>query len=76
MSNIQAFPGITIQDNPGYDTRTTKVYHRGMGLRDWFAGQALSALIQKGDGQSVKDIAMAAYAAADALIEVRKKASQ
>ena len=55
-----------------------KVY--GMSLRDWFAGQALTAVIRRGGAYlpSVDDtpedyFARAAYAQADAMIAARRK---
>lgn len=43
---------------------------RGMTLRDWFAGQALNGLLatKKGTGPA----AVAAYGAADAMLEARQ----
>jgi hypothetical protein len=43
---------------------------QGMSLRDWFAGQALVGLANR--GQTVEEIATYAYELADAMLEVRK----
>jgi hypothetical protein len=50
----------------------------GMTLRDWFAGQALAALIQhyEGDDGSMDGIPTSAYEYADAMIEARKGGSE
>lgn len=51
----------------------------GMSLRDWFAGQSLSGVLMKMEGQapSLKVVgqlaAKAAYAIADAMVEEQKK---
>lgn len=54
-------------------------YHRGMSLRDWFAGQAAAAvingLIAQGISTSPDDapgVASAAYDLADAMLEARR----
>ena len=43
----------------------------GMTLRDWFAGQALSGIIQRREGYEW--IAAEAYLVAEAMLEERKK---
>lgn len=50
----------------------------GMSLRDWFAGQAISAIIQRGEpspgiGTTFDMMAADAYAFADALLAQREK---
>jgi hypothetical protein len=44
----------------------------GMSLRDWFAGQALAALISH-NCYDYKEAALHAYKQADAMLEARKK---
>jgi hypothetical protein len=63
----QAFPG-----------EMANRYYYGMTLRDWFAGQALSALIgseKPGSGyfKLPSEVANAAYDMADAMLAERKK---
>ena len=41
-----AFPGIEIR---GTGTAQTRVYHRGMSLRDWFAGKVLAGIVSDSD---------------------------
>ena len=68
-----AFHSITVKNGDNYNA-PVHVYHRGMSLRDWFAGQALSGLltqpaeIEFGPGHFAK----AAYEMADAMIAARK----
>jgi hypothetical protein len=62
-----AFPAVTIS-RPG----EVRIYHEGMTLRDWFAGQALAGLLADPnviDPDSA--VARAAYEYADAMIEAR-----
>jgi len=50
------------------------VYHGGMSLRDWFAGQAMTALCAwaaTGGAMTANDIAEEAYKYADAMIAER-----
>lgn len=67
----QAFPWLDA-DNP----------HPGMGLRDWFAGMALQGMAASEHWESnfdatkpeyLADVARAAYAAADSMIQQREK---
>ena len=51
-------------------------YHEGMSLRDWFAGVALQGLAPRYNaayGPYAKDIAVAAYILADAMLEQGSK---
>jgi hypothetical protein len=43
----------------------------GMTLRDWFAGQALVAIINDRQGSTVRDMADRAYIYADIMLEAR-----
>jgi len=46
----------------------------GMSLRDWFAGQALPAMVAKAKGPTAtKNSAHKAYAIADEMIKARKE---
>jgi hypothetical protein len=62
------------------------IHHSGMTLRDWFAANAMSAMVTKHDGeyssgddargvpkQNAVWFARAAYRLADAMLEARKK---
>lgn len=67
-------------DMPAFPRTYTADGHNGMTLRDYFAGQALSAIVserREGDGGSqssntVSYIARQAYALADAMLAARK----
>lgn len=64
---IRAFPGVAVEDIYG-----------GMGLRDWFAGQAPQGMasILADDGDMIMgwaDMAKAAYVVADAMMAERAK---
>jgi hypothetical protein len=65
-----ARPGTTIGreewSEPGMPDQS------GMSLRDWFAGQALSAL-PLSHYEHINNAAIAAYSAADAMLEARKE---
>lgn len=58
-----------------------KVNSPGMNLRDWFAGQALSALVDvqvmgrhtEGVSEAMRDMALVAYGIADAMLVERAK---
>ena len=56
-----AFPVVTANDM------------RGMTLRDWFAGQALAALLNRPEWPELFIAAEQAYALADAMIAERDK---
>lgn len=65
---------------PFDDSFWMKGKNSGMSLRDWFAGRALASLISnptltsKGDNEASEyDLAIAAYAIADAMIETRDR---
>lgn len=49
------------------------IEHKGMTLRDWFAGQAMKALVEMGHSDNKKKMAAHAYSLADAMIEGRKE---
>jgi hypothetical protein len=63
MEKDYAFPIIV--DDTGY------IHGRGMGLRDWFAGQALAS-ISEHQFASIDGVADRAYQIADAMMEARK----
>ena len=46
-------------------------FDKGMELRDWFAGQALSGILATQTGVSESDIAITAYNYADAMLRYR-----
>lgn len=58
---MQAFP-IAVE----------KYFQEGMTLKDYFAAQAMNALIIKGEVRGTDLIAMRAYEIADAMMEARK----
>lgn len=72
-----AFPAETITRTPTVPSVTSKVYHPGMTLRDYFAGQALVGILSgpaSRDGASRRewfDIPADAYAIADAMLKAR-----
>jgi hypothetical protein len=54
------------------------ILHRGMTLRDWFAGQALAGLCAQRDGTGDlswlrKDAVTEAYSIADAMLQARRE---
>jgi hypothetical protein len=69
-----AFHSITVKNGDNYNA-PVHVYHRGMSLRDWFAGQALAGLVFHNDYGAIsdQDIAKGAYSFADAMIAARKE---
>jgi len=64
MDNPQAFPLATTAET--IDTP-------GMTLRDWFAGQALTGLMQKNPWADPMMLASYAFNAADAMLATRKE---
>jgi len=76
-----AFPEVRVRDGDNYNP-PTKVYYRGMTLRDWFAGQIAGEVYttrKVADGVLYEfdpvETAKKAYAFADAMIEARKGGS-
>ena len=68
-----AFHSITIKGGDNYNA-PTKCYHKGMSLRDWFAGQALVGLLSgpAEEGATTPDLkAVVAYQFADAMLKAR-----
>ena len=63
----QAFP-VQVPEYNGMPAS----YIDGMSLRDWFAGQALPALISYDDYLDYSAAAVHAYKHADAMLEARK----
>jgi hypothetical protein len=45
----------------------------GMSLRDWFAGQAMKALLETGHFNNSEEMSAHAYSLADAMIEGREE---
>jgi hypothetical protein len=77
-NNPTAFPYMEISED-----RVTLEYHSGMSLRDWFAGQAMPAIISAmsagqhgimGGKSAMESVAYDAYAQADAMLAARKDA--
>ena len=54
------------------DPSNVPMQAQGMSLRDWFAGQALPALISYDDYLDYSAAAVHAYKHADAMLEARK----
>jgi hypothetical protein len=83
QNNLSAFPSTEHNDDGSHFTD-----HPGMTLRDWFAGQALPAIIVVtsagqhspsglGEGATVQEaLALDAYALADAMLAEREKATK
>ena len=69
VENPPAFPEVPGDFN-GYEGRS------GMTLRDWFAGQALACVYRRflpDSDPSLDDLALQAYAIADAMLVERSK---
>lgn len=49
------------------------IEHKGMSLRDWFAGQAMKALLETGHFNNSEEMSAHAYSLADAMIEGREE---
>lgn len=59
---------------PAFPTGYGGKNHPGMTLRDYFAGQAISGLVNEAnDMTGPREIALAAYAIADAMLAERNK---
>lgn len=56
----------------GNNNGETPYFEKGMTLRDYFAGQAMQAVISTGADNTVEHIATVSYMAADAMIAARK----
>ena len=70
-----AFHSITVKNGDNYNA-PVHTYHRGMSLRDWFAGQAMTAIIGNvycTPDTTFKEISGRAYAQADAMLAARKE---
>jgi len=77
MSLVKAFPHVTVKAGDNYNP-PTKMYHPGMGLRDYFAAAALQGLIAsygfKESGlETIADFVAESYVIADAMIKEREK---
>lgn len=66
-----AFHSITCKNGDNY-TAPTLVYHKGMSLRDWFAGQALAILADANVNLTAEELAKCCYQNADAMLEQRE----
>ena len=56
-------------EKTGYEN--TLPYYEGMTLRDWFAGQALSGMLDRAYGIKCEIIAARSYEMADAMLAAR-----
>jgi hypothetical protein len=66
-----------LEGGPAFPAKTSDVNFKGMSLRDWFAGQALNAIVaayvRDFDGTpNVKGATATAFDFADAMIAARK----
>jgi hypothetical protein len=70
MKKTQAFPST---ETNWYDEKQTgEIYHPGMSLRDYFAGQVLSGISNESLAKhSWEHVAKWAYAMADAMLKAR-----
>jgi|AACY02.3.fsa_nt_gi hypothetical protein len=60
---------------PAFPREYTLQGESGMSLRDWFAGQALAnsrTFFKENSGATTEDVAIQAYAVADAMLAERK----
>jgi len=66
------FPWSEITET-NFSREIIEIRHRGMSLRDWFAGQALAGSLATSEGFDMKiaDVAKYAYLYADAMIAAR-----
>ena len=60
---------------PAFPAQANREHYRGMTLRDWFAGQAMSGYCINAETsmQEFRDIARDAYQQADAMLAERAK---
>jgi hypothetical protein len=68
-----AFHSITVKKGDNYNAATL-VHHRGMALRDWFAGQAIIGMLSNVSVDAPNDATLSkfAYSLADAMIAARE----
>lgn len=66
-----AFHAITCKNGDNYNAPTL-IYHKGMSLRDWFAGQALAILADANVNLTAEELAKCCYQNADAMIAARE----
>lgn len=76
---VECYYGTDGSPVDGIQTSNVTGWHRGLSLRDYFAAQAMQALIPADDNGDQLDgtrgfrrVSEAAYACADAMIEARK----
>ena len=71
-----AFPA-TEEGQTAFSGQPCTIYHPGMSLRDWFAGQAMQGMVaysgSTGAGFGPGDIAARSYEIADAMLAEREK---
>jgi hypothetical protein len=73
VSDIEKNGGLAFPAHPGV---VPYPYLYGMTLRDWFAGQAMAAvmlMMEREDGWSTIDLASDCYEVADAMLVERAK---
>ena len=71
MKNPQAFPAT--QEIWYEEKRTGEIYHSGMTLRDYFAGQALVTKLRNAPNFDYESIADESYKIADAMLKRRNE---
>lgn len=76
MALMRAFPRPYSQHNDSPDFTEGYPEQAGLLARDWFAGRAMEAFItvrEDWSDSALQEIARAAYAMADAMLEAREK---
>lgn len=68
--NADGGPAFPQSDLSGYGMGPSGTNNGGMSLRDWFAGQALAAMM--GGAQNPEQAALFAYQAADEMMKERE----
>ena len=73
----QAFPTITIRQegDPAY-VKPTRIYNRGMNLRDYFAAEIIGELVVFHPEKDADVLAKIAYEISDAMMRARNEKEQ
>ena len=61
----------TTAEDAAFPTETSRGWHHGMTLRDYFAAKAMQSFCT--NSTNTKEIAQAAYIVADAMLKAREK---